>query len=742
MNVCCIPTKQLYSDRISGFRVLSCRPKNPWESPIPLNKYNNFTISGNNLNGLQIGDEYELDLEPDKSSKYPASYRLRGYSGLVGGETIEVDPRQEMSFLCQAMERRQASNVHKAYKNFVSLVLNGRESEIDVKKIYNVGDVRLKLYIKKIKQNLRAILFCPVCNEWGLIDFSKVEKLATLYDKPEELAQAFLDDPYHIFCDFCEYSFRKADKIIIEKHPELTSSLCRCKAGCMEILRENETQSGDTRINSNILARFVNDLVPECKPYIVEAVKDNPLIHYDEATKDSAIKQTYDDECTIAEAIKDRVKYPMDDCMEWEKFKDVTGFSCTDEQAEILRLASSESVAILTGSAGSGKSSAMRSLIIMLEHYQKSYLQLSPTGTAAKRLRETTGRKASTIHMYLASEVGAVCDYVLVDEFSMVGVNLMASLIRTLPPTTKLIFVCDNAQLASISCGNLVQDILDSGIVKRANLTKVFRYDSSGLARIATDTRNGVPLDTSLKFDDYKFIPAKDPIEQCVAQYEEYLTQGYKKQEIMILCPYNKSHIGSYVINEAIQEKFNANDFCGVEHKIGSQLIKYKIGDMVINKKNNYHMPLYTPDEYSFEEDEPCDTFVANGDIGTIRDVGGTEDKPYLVVEFDCGLCKVEGSDIQHLLLGYCISIHSSQGSQAKAVIVVIDKSHKNLLSRNLLYVGLSRSQEKMILIADKDVVNEALEVQEEKSRDTYLKDLLLTNTSEYDIMNEESEGD
>ena len=742
MNVCCIPTKQLYSDYISGFRVLSCRPKNPWESPIPLNKYNNFTISGSNLNGLQIGEEYELDLEPDKSSKYEASYRLQGYSGLVVGETIEVDPRQEMSFLCQVMEKRQASNVHKAYSNFVSLVLNGRESEIDVKKIYNVGDVRLNLYIKKIKQNLRAILFCPVCNEWGLVDFSKVEKLATLYDKPEELAQAFLDDPYHILYDFCEYAFKKADKIIIEKHPELTSSLCRCKAGCMEILRENEA-NGDTKLNSNILARFVNDLIPECKPYIVEAVKNNPLIYYDEATKDSAIKQTYDDECTIAKAIKDRVKYPMDDCMEWEKFKDVTGLNITDEQVEILRLASSESVAILTGGSGVGKTSSVKALILMLEHYQKSYILLAPTGVAARRLRESTGRKASTIHMYLASEaVGSSPDFVVIDETSMVNVNLMASLIRTLLPTTKLIFVCDNAQLASISCGNLVQDILDSGIVKRANLTKVFRYDSSGLARIATDTRNGVPLDTSLKFDDYKFIQAKDPIEQCVTQYEEYLTQGYKKQDIMILCPYNKSHIGSYAINEAIQEKFNVNEFCGVEHRIGSQLIRFCVGDRVINKKNNYHMPLYTPDEYGFEEDEPCDTFVANGDIGTIRYVGGTDDKPYLVVEFDCGLCRVEGSDIQHLLLGYCISIHSSQGSQAKAVIVVIDKSHKNLLSRNLLYVGLSRSQEKMVLIADENIVNEALEVQEEKERDTILKDLLLTNTPKYDIMNKESEGD
>jgi len=367
---------------------------------------------------------------------------------------------------------------------------------------------------------------------------------------------------------------------------------------------------------------------------------------------------------------------------------------------------------------------------------------LAPTGVAARRLRESTGREASTVHMFLASGGDKTCyDYVLIDEFSMVGVHLMADLLRVLPPHTKLIFVCDNAQLASISCGNLIQDILDSGIVKRANLTKVFRYDSSGLARIATDTRNGQEINTTLKFDDYVFIQANDdPVEQCKAEYEKLLTK-YNKQDIMILCPYNKSNIGSYAINAEIQEHFNSQEFTGVEHKVDNVTVRFKIGDRVINKKNNYNMPILEYDDEG-RVISKLSTFVANGDLGTIRGFGQEDNKSYLIVEFDAGLCKVEGTDIENLLLGYCISIHSSQGAQAKAVIVVIDKTHKNLLSRNLEYVAFSRAQEKMVVIADRGVVNEALGTEENMERSTYLKDLLLTNKREYDIIDEESEGD
>ena len=179
---------------------------------------------------------------------------------------------------------------------------------------------------------------------------------------------------------------------------------------------------------------------------------------------------------------------------------------------------------------------------------------LTPTGVSSKRLHQSTGRPASTIHRYLASgAVGRNPDFVILDEATMISVDILSALFNAVPNHTKFIFVCDNAQLASISCGNIVQDILDSGIVPQAKLTKVFRYGSSGIATIATDVRNGELTDTGVAFDDYHPLSklTKIQLAQVVDLYEELLEEGYNKDDIMVLCPFNKSDVGSYVIQRS-----------------------------------------------------------------------------------------------------------------------------------------------------------------------------------------------
>src|SRR5574344_1499402 len=226
----------------------------------------------------------------------------------------------------------------------------------------------------------------------------------------------------------------------------------------------------------------------------------------------------YNYETNICNAIMSRVNAPKDDSytpMDWHDFTSVDGFNCTEEQINFLKLICNEHVCMLRGYAGTGKSTVQKAVILMLEHYNKSYVLLAPTGKAAARLRETTGREAYTIHMYLARiEQIAMPDYIIIDEASMVGVELMSKLVDNISAWTNLAFICDEAQLASISCGNVIQDLIDSDKIKMAQLTKVFRYGSSGLATIATDTRNGelVPRTASNQFPGYKFISIDDNI--------------------------------------------------------------------------------------------------------------------------------------------------------------------------------------------------------------------------------------
>lgn len=743
-----MPIKEIFSNWMNGFKVISCIPVGTPPLELELSNYGNFTISGSNLQNLKIGQEISLNIRKDLKNKYKNSYILIGYTGINTSEKeIVVDPKQELNILKNLMSEDQAINVNKAYPNFIYLVLNGQEANINFKDIYNVGAIRLEQYIDKVKAACRSILFMPVAMDNGIEDSETIEKLTQVYLTPEELKEAFDTNPYHVYIDLVHYPFKRSDKLVLDKHPEFIDSLERCEYGCMEILRQNEAE-GDTRINANLLAALAKELIPEAMGHIVEAVKGCKLIHYDETTKYSSYQGTYEAEATIAECIKERLEpefgkvescsildgIEVDGCshdMNWQDFQEVDGFKMTEEQTEILRLANKENVMMLTGSGGTGKSTSMKALIRMLEVNNRTYTLLAPTGVAAKKLRESTGRDAFTIHMFLAREGLSCGEYVIIDECSMVGVKLMAKLFNKIKPSKpKIIFVCDEAQLASIDCGNIVQDILDSGIVPRANLTKVFRYGEGGIATIATDARFGTFENAMKTYPDFRFIEiGEDPVSQILEQYDTYLEQGYTKEDILILSPFNKGTVGTYVINKAIQTRYNPHPYTSATYKRkvkGEEVtITFKIGDKVLNTHNNYNMASVEYDEDGAMVDSLVTIPVMNGDIGYVRACKDTETGPELIAEFDSGLAKITGSDIGELILGYAVSIHKIQGAQAKAVIVVIDKSHKNMLTRNLFYVAASRAQQDMTIIADSGAIESGLERQENKERETWLGDML-----------------
>lgn len=727
IKIKCIPTKELFRDFITHYRIISCIPieNNP---ELELNNYGNFTISGSNLDNIQLNQEANIIITLDNKSKYPASYIMLGYEGVdFGKEGIIVNPKYELEILSRLMEESQAKNVNEAYPNFVSLVLNNKQDTIQHKNIKNVGQKRLDLYVSKVQADCKAILFYPTAFDNGIASGEDIRELQTHFNTPDELKNALSTNPYHVYVDLIGYSFDKADRLVLKYYPDFIDSKERCEYGCLEILHENE-YDGDTRLNANLMASEAKKLMPEAKHHMVEAVKNSKLIHYDENTKYASIESTYQDELLITEHILSRKNEPMLDFypMNWQDFKTVDGFDCTDEQMAILKIVGEGGrVGILTGSGGTGKTSSVKALIRMLEANGHTYTLLAPTGVAAKRMRESTGRPASTIHMFLAHEDAEDGEYVIIDETSMVAVQLLAKLLRKIGKTPNLIFVCDEAQLASISCGNIVQDLIDSGAVPRANLTKVFRYGVGGIATIATDARMGIMDNLSKPFNDFKFVPINsNPIEQILEEYDKLIEKGYKKDEILVLSPYNKGHKGTYEINKAIQSRYNANDYAFASYqRQGMGKIQFKVGDMVLNTKNNYHMPSLEIDEDNLEMYGEMQ--VMNGDIGVVRECRGNEKNPMLIVEFDEGMAAISNSDIANLLLGYSVSIHKVQGAQNKAIIVVIDKEHKRLLSRNLMYVAFSRAQEYMVVIADEDVLKERLEVQENLERDTWLEGML-----------------
>ena len=713
------PMRMIFNNPESNFSIISCSTKDETIEAHP--KYGTISLKGTGIADLKMGQSIDCIIEPCVDDKYKYSYKFIGFAGFVAKDgKFNLTEKAELQTLRSLMTNGQAESCHAAYPHFVSMVLNGEADKLDYKKIRGVGKVLLPRYIDKIKTINKRVEFMGETYAWGIEHDEDINKIAATYKNVYGFSKDINTNPYAVMINLLEWSFDRADRAITKKTRKWLDSYERCEAATIYALKHNELD-GNTRMKAKALFDVVKRKAPQCVHHLLNVVTKATQVHYDAPSQNTALQATYSAEEHIADVIKKKIANPHYYPMDWHKFTSVDGLELTDEQAQILEMACKQDVMMLTGSAGTGKSQTTKAIIEMLEANNYTYTLLSPTGIAAKRLREATGREASTIHMFLACD-GNLGDYVLIDEMGMVSVHLLSMLFDKVADTTKIIFIADPSQLASIACGNIVEDMLDSGIVPVCNLTKVFRYNTSGIITIATDVRNGVNDHLTDTFTDYKFIETDTlVIKQIEQEYARLLADGYSKDDVLILSPFNKGDVGSLAINAAIQAKFNPNELSKVGHTVNDVPIYFKVGDKVINKKNEYAMPLVDDDS----------AFVANGDIGTVMEIVPDEKEPYMIVRYDCGDCIVDKAHIKNTLLAYAISIHSCQGSQAKAVIVVIDRSHVRMLSRNLCYTAVSRAQERLILIGDEAAIQEGLKVQEEKERDTELCEMLLDKSTE-----------
>ncbi len=545
-----------------------------------------------------------------------------------------------------------------------------------------------------------------------MIDYSKygitfqpfINKLDKHYaDEPSQFYIDMKERPYMVLIGIVGMAFKSADELIQTRHYAAPDSRERCLYAVYHILATNEAY-GNTRMKDSELARQVNNLCPEAMGHIVDIVKNDGGIYYEPASHWVSKRGTYNAEVNIAEHIKHRLANPVKLDVNVNKYRHNGDFELTDEQIAALQMVADNSVCMVNGAAGSGKTQTTNAILDMLDDAHKSYVCLAPTGIASKMLRHYTGRPASTIHMFLTGPYSP--DYLILDETSICGVHLLSMLFTAIGHRPNLIFIGDSAQLASISCGSIIRDIIESEAVPRVILSKIFRYNTSGIVTIATDVRNGDSTNLIKQFDDYQFIPTSDdPIGQTVSIYDDLMQQGYSKDDILMLCPFNK-HVGADEINRRISNKYNLSPKVRKNSDI-------KLNDRVINIKNSYGPT---------DED-----FVANGDIGWLK--GKRYDRAdranHFLVDFENGRHEVKS--LANLKLAYCISIHKSQGSSSKIVVVLIDKSHDFMVNKNLLYTAITRARDGLIIVGDLDTIKQGLSIASNEIRDTWLKELLTT---------------
>lgn len=762
----CTIIREIYSS--NNYRTFACLLDNPKdESKINLNKYGNFTISGD-LSFLKNGESYTLDLKQVNHPRYGLQYmveKVKDYEIVKDLEELTVE--QSMEILTKFTTETQANTLLTVYPNFIAMVINGKTEEIDIKKLKNIKEYRLNCYIREINTRFKYYYILIHHKNYDLT-IGECQGLDNVYGSVEAVEEAINKEPYSVLIDVLHRDFLRTDKLLMKIRPELKESANRIEHIALHILNLNE-EDDNTYMDANTMAGFCAEIDKDCIPYIKQTCVESQKIWYDDATKRIAKADTYIAESTIADYFTE-ILCNQDEIwnFNWKNYTEIKDGTLTDEQSELLHMICKNRIVILNAGAGRGKSSSMMALVNMLEDNGKTYSMFAPTGRAAKRLAEQTHRKASTVHKGCSqaqADGGIDSDVIICDEWSMYGLEHMMMLIKACSnPNVRFVFSGDIHQLPSIALGCIMRDFIESGIIPIITLTITFRYKEGGLSAIVDDIYNKLPIHEKLNFEngikcvlgtnkDYTFIKSNGTTEQILDVYMEKINQGIKPIDIAVITPWNVKDFGTYKINNLIQSAINParKNEKVVERNVKDCTITFRKGDIVMNTKNNYTVPTYETYKRILEETGEVDLSLAqetvgvfNGDIGKILDIDANN---VLIIQFDENMVVFKGDDCNSLVLGYAGTIHKYQGSQCPHIIFLSLKCHERSFNNNLLYTGISRASQETTQIGDLSTVENCIAIDGNENRQTQLKDFLLKSyelkTSQKEIMNnEETEDD
>ena len=401
-------------------------------------------------------------------------------------------------------------------------------------------------------------------------------------------------------------------------------------------------------------------------------------------------------------------------------------------QRDAVSKALSSKILIITGGPGVGKTTIIRAILAILRAKGITPLLAAPTGRAAKRLAETTGLQARTIHRLLefdpksggflrSRDLPLECDLLVLDEVSMVDVPLMASLLKAVPETAALLIVGDVDQLPSVGPGQVLADLIGCGRLPVARLTEIFRQasKSSIIVNAHRVNRGALPeLEYAGGDSDFYFIEARDP-EDAAGKVVKVVAERIPARfgldpirDVQVLCPMHRGVVGARTLNLALQAALNpgASDQPSVE-RFG---FTYRIGDKVMQIENNYDR----------------DTF--NGDIGFIANIDHAEGE--LAIDIDGRAVIYTFGELDEVVLAYASTIHKSQGSEYPAVVMPIVTQHYAMLKRNLLYTGLTRGKRLVVLVGQRKAVGIAVRGVRGRRRWSKLDELLRMQDAEFAV--------
>lgn len=533
------------------------------------------------------------------------------------------------------------------------------------------------------------------------------------------------ENPYRLALDIHGIGFKTADQIA-QKLGIAADSLIRAQAGVRHVLQELSGE-GHCAASHDVLIQEAEKLLEIPVPILEEAVLA-------EVTQENLVQEEIDGVSCLFLAplyraelgVANNIKRIMTGQPPWGSIdahkaipwvKEKTGLELSPSQQEAVRLALTSKTVVITGGPGVGKTTLVNSILLIVRAKNVNVTLCAPTGRAAKRLSESTGLEAKTIHRLLefdpknfgfkrSKDNPLETDLVVIDESSMVDISLMNKLLAAIPSEAALMIVGDVDQLPSVGPGSVLFDIIDSGVVPTVRLTEIFRQAATSkiIVNAHRINKGEMPLKgEGTDLTDFYFIPANTP-EEIHAKLLQVVTERIPKRfgmhpvrDVQVLTPMNRGGLGSHSLNAELQKALNPNG----EPKVTRFGTTFSPGDKVIQTVNNY------------------DKEVFNGDIGQIESIDTVEG--VLKVEYDGRGVEYEFGELDEVSLAYATSIHKSQGSEYPAVVIPLAMQHYTLLERNLIYTAVTRGKKLVTIIGQPKALAMAVKNRKSNKRLTNL---------------------
>ena len=695
---------------------------------LTINVGENVRLNGQFVTNSKYGEQFSFDtsetLYPssiDGIKKYLSSGLIKGI-GPVTASAI-VDTFKEDTF-----------SVIEFSPNLLSKVKG-----ISEKKAQAIGDAFSEL--KKIQNSVMFLQGYNISTNMALKIYG------TYQDKTISLVK---ENPYRMVEEIEGIGFLTADKIAKSMGIKADSAF-RIRAGMLHILNENSEKNGNTYMPRNSFLENLSTLLSLNKDEFENeflAVLDNLILDkivttfYKHPHTVIMLTKYYFIETSVAQKLallNISSKYSNlsveKDILEFEKLNKMQ-FDANQKQAIINSV--NCGVSLITGGPGTGKTTIIKCIMTILRQHKNKIMLLAPTGRAAKRLSESTGEQAKTIHrglevdfrgdkgVFIHNETNPLdANVVIVDEVSMVDVLLMNSLLKALNRDCKLILVGDKDQLPSVGAGNVLDDILKSNIISVSYLTKIFRQSENSLIISNAHMINNGEMPIIDNSSNDFFFDQKTELEDIKATIVEMVTKritNFKKMDttkIQVLAPLKAGVCGIENLNKSLQEVINPPSIMKMELVVGTTI--FREGDKVMQMSNNYDLNWIKRDGYMHEDGAG----VFNGDIGYIHKIDRQTGET--IVWFEDGReCVYPRTEIYQLSLAYAITIHKSQGSEFDVVVIPIISGTGLILNRNLIYTAVTRAKQMVVLVGEKKNLKRMISNVYTVQRFTMLKDFLI----------------